>query len=339
MAQDVGGLPISIKVESSSDVYIASGAAKGAAQWIGFALEQCEEIGLVVTELGANLLRHATSGKITVSAATGGGRNGIRIESEDGGPGISDVEQAMTDGYSSIGGLGLGLGTVNRLMDELDIYPGPRCGTHIICQRYLRPKQASSFDRVLAFGTATRPRRPLDENGDAFIIKQWEGNALVGVIDGLGHGQFAQRASRAARQYVEQHFDLPLEKLFRGAGRVCRGTRGVVMALARVDQKQEKLQVASVGNIEVRHVGSQEPFSPMVRRGIVGLNAPEAVVTEHSWTPSSLLIMHSDGLTTRWDWNDFSDLVREPPEIIAHRLMRKLGKPDDDATVVVARSA
>ncbi|HLJ49889.1 MAG TPA: ATP-binding protein [Bryobacteraceae bacterium] len=339
MAQDVESVPIEITVECSADVRKASVSAKSSAGAIGFPADHCEEVGLVVTELGANLLRHASSGKITVSATGKDDRKGIRIESEDSGPGILDVEQAMTDGYSTIGGLGLGLGTVNRLMDELDIYPGPRGGTHIICQRYLRPKASTSFDRVLAFGTATRPRRPMDENGDAFIIKQWEGNALLGVIDGLGHGQFAQRASRAARQYVEQHFDQPLEKLFRGAGRVCRGTRGVVMALACVDHARAKLRVASVGNIEVRYVGGSEHFSPVVRRGIVGLNAPEAVVTEHAWNPGSLLIMHSDGLSTRWDWNDFSDLAREAPEIIAQRLMRKLGKPDDDATVVVARSS
>ena len=76
--------------------------------------------------------------------------------------------------------------------------------------------------------------------------------ALVGVIDGLGHGQFAHRAAQTARQYVENHFDLPLDQIFRGVGRACRATRGVVMALARFDWGQGRLAFASVGNIAVR---------------------------------------------------------------------------------------
>ncbi len=55
-----------------------------------------------------------------------------------------------------------------------------------------------------------------------------------------------------ARQYVESHYDLPLPAIFRGVGRACRATRGVVMALARFDWDQGRLSFASVGNIEVR---------------------------------------------------------------------------------------
>ena len=68
------------------------------------------------------------------------GRMGIQIASEDEGPGIVDVEQALTDGYSTSDSLGLGLGTVNRLMDDLEISSGPAGGLCIVCQRWLRPK-------------------------------------------------------------------------------------------------------------------------------------------------------------------------------------------------------
>src|SRR5262249_12283549 len=151
--------------------------------------------------------------------------------------------------------------------------------------------------RRLEFGVASRPRRMGDDNGDAFLIKQWEGNALAGVIDGLGHGTFAHRAAQAARQYVETHFDQPIEKLFHGAGRACRATRGVVMSLARFDLVKATLTVAGVGNVELRLAGCPERFSPVVRRGIVGLNAPEAAPTTYSWNANSVLIMHSDGVS------------------------------------------
>jgi hypothetical protein len=104
-----------------------------------------------------------------------------------------------------------------------------------------------------------------------------------------------------ARPYIEQHFDQPLDHIFRGTGRACRATRGVVMALARFDLAKETLTVASVGNIEVRLVSSPQRFNLIVRRGIAGLNAPNPLPNEHPWTAETLLIMHSDGLATHWE--------------------------------------
>lgn len=111
------------------------------------------------------------------------------------------------------------------------------------------------------------------------------------------------------------------------------------MALARFDLVQQKLTVASVGNVEVRLIGSSERFNLIVRRGVIGLNAPSPVPLEHPWTSSSLLIMHSDGLPTHWAWDEFSDLLHAAPAVVARRLLQALGKMDDDATVIVARNS
>jgi len=339
MAQELASsnfAPVQVRVAHSGDVVRGGELARELAGGLGFPREHAEEIAIVVRELGTNLLRHAGRGTLTFAGIEDDTRKGIRIESEDAGPGIIDFEQAMTDGYSTAGGLGLGLGTVNRMMDEVDIYSGPRDGLHLVCRRWIRTKAASVFSTPLAFGAATRARRSYEENGDTFIIKQWEGHALAGVIDGLGHGPLAQRAAQAARHYIEQHYDQPLPNLFRGVGRSCRATRGVVMALAHFDFTSGKLEVASVGNVEVRLVGSPERFSPIVRRGILGLNAPEAVCLEHPWSSTCLLVLHSDGVRAHWDWDEFRGLAAHPPTVIAERLLHALAKPDDDATVVVA---
>jgi anti-sigma regulatory factor (Ser/Thr protein kinase) len=331
--------PVEAAVAWAGDVPRAGEAGRMFAVSLGFPDEHCEEIALAVTELASNLIRHASRGTITIGAVDESGRSGIEIKSVDHGPGISDPEQAITDGYSTAGGLGLGLGTVNRPMDELEIYPGPEGGLHITCRRWIRPRSIPTAPGALAFGAATRSWRKLPENGGAFIFKRWERRALAGVIDGLGHGPLAQRASQTARQYIEQHFDQPLESLFRGVGRACRATRGVVMALARFDLARQKLMVAGIGNIAVRLPGGPRPLHLIIRRGVVGLNAPDPVPAEFPWTPASLLIMHSDGACADWDWSDFSDLAREAPAIIARRLLSKLGRTDDDATVIVVRSA
>jgi anti-sigma regulatory factor (Ser/Thr protein kinase)/serine/threonine protein phosphatase PrpC len=329
---------VTIAITAAAEIQRASKKAREFSGLIGFAPTECEEIALAVTELASNLTKHAGGGEIRLLVIEGDGRVGIQIESEDNGPGISDVERAVTDGYSTAGSLGTGLGTVNRLMDELEFRPrAHRAGLHIVCQRWLRPNLKNFRLRSLEFGAATRAYRMLPENGDAIILRQWEGHALTGVIDGLGHGHFAKKAAQTARQYIEQHFDQPLASLFRGAGRTCRATRGVVMALARFDIARETLAVANVGNVEVRLIGGPERPNLVVRRGILGLNAPNPVLTEHPWTSSSILIVHSDGLRTHWHWDEFQGLAHEPPGMIALQLLRKLGKIDDDATVVVAK--
>jgi serine/threonine protein phosphatase PrpC len=224
-------------------------------------------------------------------------------------------------------------------MDELDILsdPGTSGGTQIGCKRWLRAGVRRTMPGPLTFGAASRPHPRMTGNGDAFVIECWGEGALVAVIDGLGHGPSAQRAAQTARQYVENHVDQPLDLIFRGVGRACRATRGVVMALARFDWGGTQLTFASIGNIEVRVFGSIELMNFPLCRGIVGVNAPNPAVTQHRWQPNYLLVLHSDGLTTRWRWEDFRGLWSASAAVIAQRLLQALAKDDDDATVLVVK--
>lgn len=341
MAQDVkvSGIlgPETLAVTQPVDVRRANEAARSFARTVGFGATEADEIALAVTELASNLIKHASGGSIKFTSLESGERNGIQIESEDSGPGIADVELAVTDGYSTAGSLGTGLGAINRLMDSLEFEARSK-GVRIVCQRFIRPKSSPFGVRWLEFGSATRACRMLPENGDAVVFKEWDGKALAGVIDGLGHGQFAQRASHAARQYVEQHFDQPLESLFRGVSRACRATRGVVMTLGRFEMAKQKVSLAGIGNVDARIIGQVHGHS-VLRRGVLGLNAPQPVVSEHDWTPESVLIINSDGLRSRWSWEEFQDVAHERPGVIARRMLQKLGKMEDDATVVVVKNA
>jgi len=180
-------------------------------------------------------------------------------------------------------------------------------------------------------------------NGDAVVLKQWGEGALVGVIDGLGHGQLAHRAAQTAWQYVESHFDQPLEAIFHGVERTCSATRGVVMALARFACSPSssvcRMTFANIGNIEAYLFDGPQPVRFMVRRGVLGLHAPPPGVTEHPWGARSMLVLHSDGVTTRWRWQDFRHLAEAPATVIARQLLRALAQDTDDATVVVVKNA
>ena len=331
--------PLRLEIAGANDVARAAQATRVFAQAIGFPEVEREQLSLVAAELASNLVRHAGGGALRLTTLTNSERRGLQIDSEDRGPGISDVDLALTDGYSTAGGLGTGLGSVNRLMDELEFHQLQPSGLRIQSQRWIRPSTHSVSHRHLECGAATRACRRAPENGDAIVVQQWQDNALVGVIDGVGHGELAQKASQAARHYLEQHFDQPLQKLFLGVNRTCRATRGVVMALGKFDLRQGTVSLASIGNVEIRLLETPAHVHMVSRRGILGLNAPEPLVSENAWRENNLLVMHSDGVANRWNWELFKTSAPLSPALIARRLLRELGSLDDDATVLVVKSA
>jgi anti-sigma regulatory factor (Ser/Thr protein kinase) len=320
------------------DEQVAQKTARQLALSLGFASASSEEIVLVVTELVTNLLKHAHGGTLIFTPLHGKGRAGLQIEAQDEGPGITDVNRALTDGYSTAGSPGFGLGTVNRLMDKLDIVSEPGGCTHVTCHRWIRSKTSPlplSLGR-LDFGAATRPCLNSTENGDAFIINRWNGTTLAGIIDGLGHGQWAQRAAHTARQYIETHYDQPLGDLFQGAGCACRSTRGVVMALARFESNT-KLTFASIGNVEAYIWDGAKRTSLRAQRGILGTNIPEIQIIECPWKSTHLLVLHSDGIRNHWPWDEFSSLAHSTAQNIAWRLLCEFARKEDDATVVTVK--
>ena len=320
-------------IRVAADVLIAAAAADRIAERTGFPEPERATITLAVRELATNILRHASVGEIVVT----GSAAGIEVVALDQGPGIPDVDEAVADGFSRDGGLGYGLGTVNRAMDELLITSARGKGTTVTARRRLRPHRRPAGRPPMDIGAATAPKPGYVENGDAYVIHQYGQHCLVGVIDGLGHGMPAQVAALAARRYVEAHADLPLDGIFRGTSIACRGSRGVVMALARFDWVEQTLEFASVGNIETRVLDAGRPLDFIVRRGVIGHNAPSPRITTHPWPPEATLVLHSDGIPAHWGDIDLAALAVVSASVMAATLLRQLNRNTDDATVLVAR--
>lgn len=322
------------------DVRLACRAAREWAQLLGFDPQCVQELVLVCSELGGNLVRHAIAGELILTPQQSGRAIGLQIESKDRGPGIADVKQALADGFSTKRSLGLGLGAVNRLMDEMEIRSRLGRGTHIVCRKWVPPPPAAGGPLCpLDVGIASRPRAlgAADANGDDFIFKRGSDQVLLGVIDGLGHGPAAHLAARTARRYVETHFQRPLQDIFTGTDRACRGTRGVVMALASVAWAAGQFEFASIGNIEARLVRNGRASLLVARRGILGVNAPRALVASHEWNPNDLLVLHSDGVRSGWvpEFLAAGASRSAGAHALAARILQGHAKPRDDATVLI----
>ena len=103
---------------------------------IGFSLVDQTKIVTAASELARNTLQHGGGGQAIVEVVSDGMRRGIRLVFEDSGPGIADVTQAMKDGYSTAGGLGLGLSGAKRLSNEFAISSSPGVGTRVVITRW-----------------------------------------------------------------------------------------------------------------------------------------------------------------------------------------------------------
>lgn len=324
-----------VSVDTDGDEILVRSTARDAATAVGFDETTHEEIGIVAMELATNVLTHADSGDITVAQVTDGEREGIRIESLDIGPGIQNVPAAFADGESTAGSLGGGLGAVNRLMDRVTVTaPGePNYGTHVVADRWRRPPYETSGDSPFSIGAASRPMTPGTANGDSFVISRWNDSALVGVIDGLGHGAKAHKAAIAAKQYVERHYDNDLGAIFDGTERACRGTRGVVMTLARFDWAEGTVTTGAVGNINHK-VNGDVDLGLVQRRGVVGANGPSPRVSTVDWPPDATLVLFSDGVGSHWSWDEYSGSLDVSGTKLAQGLLKRHGKDHDDATVL-----
>lgn len=181
--------------------------------------------------------------------------------------------------------------------------------------------------------------RPIDgciESGDLHIVESFEGGALVGIIDGLGHGPEAAIAARAGAEALRLDPAQPVLQLIEDCHRAVRATRGLVLSLASIDAVRGELSWAGVGNVEavIFPPGADRPQDRIVpRNGVVGYRLPPMRLTTLPIAPGSTLLFGSDGLR-----HDFAD--EKPPDDLAAAadyLLQTFGKMDDDATVLLVR--
>jgi serine/threonine-protein kinase RsbT len=127
-----------ILIASDRDVVTARQQGRAVALQTGFSMSEATLIATAISELARNIVSYANHGSVTLQPVHGSnGTSGLTIIASDSGPGIADINLALRDGYSSSGGLGLGLPGVRRLMDEFDIVSGAGRGTTVTVTKWL----------------------------------------------------------------------------------------------------------------------------------------------------------------------------------------------------------
>ena len=125
-----------MSLNASEDVVRMRAAVRQAAIAQGLSLVDQTKIVTAASELARNALDYGGGGAVDIELVQNGTRPGVRLTFVDRGPGIADIEQALKDGYTTGGGLGLGLGGAKRLSNEFSIVSQPGAGTRIMIVRW-----------------------------------------------------------------------------------------------------------------------------------------------------------------------------------------------------------
>jgi serine/threonine-protein kinase RsbT len=126
----------SIPIRASEDIVLARQAVRRQAVALGFGLVDQTKIVTASSELGRNTLDYGGGGCVRLEVVENGTRTGLRLIFEDQGPGIPDISLALTDGFTSGNGMGLGLGGAKRLSHEFEISSKPGEGTMVSIIRW-----------------------------------------------------------------------------------------------------------------------------------------------------------------------------------------------------------
>jgi serine/threonine-protein kinase RsbT len=126
----------SIEIRTSEDVVAVRQAVRKKAVSLGFGLVDQTKVVTASSELARNTLDHGGGGTARLEILENDRRSGLRLIFEDQGPGIADIAQALTDGFTSGGGMGLGLGGSKRLAHEFEIESQPGVGTKVSIVRW-----------------------------------------------------------------------------------------------------------------------------------------------------------------------------------------------------------
>ncbi|WP_084956389.1 SpoIIE family protein phosphatase [Thermoactinospora rubra] len=319
-------LTTEVRVDHESAAAEAAGLARRAARRLGLAAPLAERAAVAASELASNIDKHTRGGSVFVQRAPGGG---LDLLAADHGPGMADVARCLTDGYSTAGTLGGGLGAVRRLASAFAVFSAPAHGTAIAAR--FRDEAALDLSRLEA-GAVCLPANGHQESGDAYELA---GGTLL-VVDGLGHGAEAARASASALDAFRADPEAPLTELIVRLDRALRSSRGAAASLVRL--RAAGVEFCGVGNVGGAVLHDGRPLARLVPRpGTLGVRAGGPVAQTAPMPPGATVVLHTDGISHSWLTTSGTWLFTQPPPLLAALLARDHRRLRDDATAVALR--
>ena len=316
-----------VAIEDATQIGHARRMAQQVATTAGFDATDAGRVALVTTELATNVLKHARGGEIHIAAVQGEGVLGVEVIAVDRGPGFN-LADCLPDGFSTGGTRGEGLGAVKRQAQVMDMYADQR-GSVVLARMY--PKGFATAD--IRFGATQQAIHGETLCGDGWAAALRSDALSVLVLDGLGHGAAAHVAASAGiGAFLAMAPDEPVT-LMGELNTAMTGSRGGAVAIATYDVTTKSLRYAGIGNIGGTLNNLDGSRGLASHPGIVGVQARRAQPFDFPRVAGKLLVMHSDGLQSRWSLRDYPGLATRHPAVITALLFRDFTRGRDDVTV------
>jgi anti-sigma regulatory factor (Ser/Thr protein kinase) len=297
-------------------------------------------VNLIATEASTNLARHARDGVLFVQSAAPLGVAGVEVIAADTGPGMHDLDRAFVDGFTTGSTPGTGLGAIRRQADELDIYSVPGQGTILAARVFAVPERTSPRRPLLDVGAVCLPMTGETACGDGWAVVQGADRAVILLVDGLGHGpNAAEAADTAIAAFQAASGGTPAE-IVAMLHQSLRSTRGAALAVAAVTPTADGATVryCGVGNTVAMLLGAADPPRALPSmNGTAGLQVRAMHEATLPWVRGSMLVLHTDGITTRWRADAYRGILTHHPTVLAAALQRDHARGRDDATVLAFR--
>jgi anti-sigma regulatory factor (Ser/Thr protein kinase) len=294
------------------------------------------ELALAVTEAGSNVFKHAGSGNIVARVIERSGVFGVEVMAIDKGPGIANVTASMRDGHSTTGTPGSGLGALQRMTSDLEVWSRPGAGTLVRFEVWPKVRPASA--EAMASGVISAMKSGEDVCGDGWTVLQGRGRVVVFLVDGLGHGPEAATAARIAIEIVERNAQRDAPEIMDAVHGALRSTRGAAAAVALLQPENELCVYCGIGNIAASIRGSGAARSMVSHNGTLGHQVRKIQEFQYPFPKGSLLIMHSDGIATHWDLAAYPGIESRHPALVSAALYRDHNRGRDDLTVFALRN-
>jgi anti-sigma regulatory factor (Ser/Thr protein kinase) len=319
-----------LRVEEPSAAAGCRAAATALANRLDFPADRTDQLVLAVTEAASNLHKHARQGSMLLRITRAADAPGIEMVTIDAGPGLRDAGAALRDGHSTTGTLGIGLGAIQRLADFFDLYSVAGHGTVLVARFWPEPHSGTDSCAGLA-----RPIVGETDCGDVFAVEESDGT-LTGVLcDGLGHGPLAAiAANEAVRAVFDGPVGDPAGAVARAHGRIGH-TRGGALAVVQVTGRL--VRFCGLGNVAAVILAGGTRKSMLSVPGIAGHQARAIRQFEYDAPPGAAIILHSDGLSSRWSPDSLPGVTGRDPLVAAAALLAEAGTRRDDASVLVLK--
>jgi len=295
-------------------------------------------IAIIASEMATNLVRHGGGGEILCRLLPGDA--GIELIACDRGRGMVDVEECLRDGFSTGGTAGTGLGAIRRLATTFDIYSVHGMGTVVLAQVLVTPTHgpviAAAAPRFI-IGAVCVPLAGEIACGDRWLVEMSGHLLRVTMVDGLGHGIEAATAAVAAIRTANAASGVAPAQVLDAIHRQLGDSRGAAVAICHANLDIKVAVYCGIGNISGVVVGNDQRRGMVSHNGIVGhqMHPPKEFV--YPWVTGGLLVMHSDGLQTRWALEAYPGLRLHHPGVVAAVLRRDFARGRDDLCVVVVK--